>query len=210
MQPCGSRVQLQAVGSAPKRGRAAGMSRSRLRDHGSVACSQGAISSRWPRRPRRSCPGGWTRALRAAAPDAGRPAALRAARQRHARPRHRHPRAARAAAVPRAVGQPRRRRGEGPGAAPHRPRPSRSLQDPAGLGRGLRADLGGFRRAGQELRPARRARPHRHHREGDPRRARRPRRVPRRRRHLAEQLHVAGQQGPGHGRLHGAAASPTP
>ena len=29
--------------------------------------------------------------------------------------------------------------------------------------------------------------------------------VPRRRRHLAEQLHVHAHQGPGHGRLHGAA-----
>ena len=41
-----------------------------------------------------------------------------------------------------------------------------------GSARGLRADLGGFRRAGQDLRPARRARPHRHHPQGDPRRAR--------------------------------------
>ena len=32
-----------------------------------------------------------------------------------------------------------------------------------------------------------------------------PHAVPRRRRHLAGQLHVARQQGPGHGRLHGAA-----
>ena len=74
-----------------------------------------------------------------------------------------------------------------------------------GIGRGLRADLRRLHGARQELRPDRRPRPHRHHRQDDPRRARRPRAVPRRRRHLAEQLHVARQQGPGHGRLHGAA-----
>ncbi len=48
-------------------------------------------------------------------------------------------------------------------------------------------------------------RPHRHGARRDPRRARRQGAVPRWRRHLAEQLHLDGEQGPGHGRLHGAA-----
>ena len=46
------------------------------------------------------------------------------------------------------------------------------LQHRAGARRGLCADLGGFRGAGQDLRPARRARSHRDRRQGDPRRAR--------------------------------------
>ena len=71
------------------------------------------------------------------------------------RPRHRHPRPAPAGLFPRAVDQPRRRRGArawcriSPAA-----RLLDHLQDPAGIGAGLRADLGGFRRARQELRPA--------------------------------------------------------
>ena len=58
-------------------------------------------------------PGGWTQALRAAAADAGRAAAVRTARQRHAGARHRHSRPAHADPVPRAVDQSRRRRRKG-------------------------------------------------------------------------------------------------
>ena len=150
-------------------------------------------------------PGGWTRAFAQQRLTQDELLRFDAARQRHAGARRRHSRPARARAVPRAVGQSRHRRGEGTRAACHRPGASRPLQDRARLGGGLRPHLGGFRGARQELRPARRARPHRHHPQGDPRRARRSRGFPRRRRHLAEQLHLADQQGPGHGRLHGAA-----
>ena len=142
--------------------------------------------------------------IRAAAADAGGPPFLRSTRQRHSRPPDRHSRAAHAGAVSRAFDQSRRRRRARTGAACHRARLSRSLQDPGRQRAGLCADLGGFCRARQELRPARRPRPHRDRAESHPRRARRPHRVPRRRRHLAEQLHVHAQHGPGHGRLHGA------
>ena len=81
------------------------------------------------------------------------------------------------------------------------------LQDPRRVGAPAYAlTLGGFRRARQELRPARRPRPHRDRAESDPRRARRP--------HACSSTAATPgrtatrrmrDQGPGHGRLHGAA-----
>ena len=98
----------------------------------------------------------------------GRTVALRRRRQRHARARRRHSRPACAGAVPRALDQSRHRRGEGAGATSQRQGAARPLPHCARIGGGLRAELGGFRRPGQDLRPAGRARPHRHHPQGDP------------------------------------------
>ena len=122
-----SRVPSPRDGSSIRRGVAAMISR---RDFLQLAAATAALAAgRLDARPR------------AAAADPGRAAALRCRRQCHAGSCRRHPRPARAGAVPRAVGQPRRRRGQGTGAACHRPGIARSLQDPAGLGRGLCAEL---------------------------------------------------------------------
>ncbi len=72
------------------------------------------------------------------------------ARQRHAAACRRHPRAIDAGLFPRAVGQSRRRRGEGPAAACQRRGFSQAVRHSGALGRGLRAELGGFRGAGAQ------------------------------------------------------------
>ena len=150
-------------------------------------------------------PGGRTRAFaqQRLTQDAAA-AARRPGRQRHPRSPRRPARPAQAGAVSRAVGQHRRRRRARTIAACHRPGVSRPVQDPGRLRQRLCLHRGGFRGARPNLRQARRARPDRHRAQDDPRRAPGPHPVPRRRRHLAEQLHVLAQQGPGHGRLHGA------
>ena len=87
---------------------------------------------------------------RAAASDPRRVAALRGGRQRDPRSHRRYPRPARAAPVPRARGQSRRRRSEGAGAACQRQGAARPLPDHARLGRRLRIVVGGLRGIGQE------------------------------------------------------------
>ena len=76
-------------------------------------------------------PAGWTRAFAQQRLTQDELLRLRAARQRHAGPPHRHARAAQAGAVSRAVDQSRRRRGARAAAAHHRPGVPRPLQDPS-------------------------------------------------------------------------------
>jgi len=144
--------------------------------------------------------------VRATARHPGPASAPRSAgRQRDAGPSRRPARPAQAGAVSRVVRQHRRRRGARPASARHRASVPRRVQDRARLVARLRLHRRGFFRAGADLRPDGGTGPHRDRTQAYPRRASRSHACPGRRRHLAGQLHVAREQGPGHGRLHVAA-----
>ena len=92
---------------------------------------------------------------------------LRTARQCHAAARHRPARATDAGLFPRAVEQSRRRRRQGPGAAPHRRAAYLErfgIPEKSAAAYALSAE--DFAALAQSLRPHRRARPHGHRREG--------------------------------------------
>ncbi|CAM5196923.1 hypothetical protein BTHI11S_04490 [Bosea thiooxidans] len=146
--------------------------------------------ARWGARPRsRDCP--------------GRHPALRSAGAGDDPVSGRHPRPAGAAAFPRALGQSRRGRGEGPAAASDGCRVPGPFQHGRRFARGVCPDIRRFRPARPQLWQDRQARPHRHVGQGCARRARRGRgAAARRRRHLAGRLERAPDQGPGHGRRH--------
>ncbi len=112
---------------------------------------------------------------------------------------HRLPRATHARALPRAVGEPRHRRRQGPAAAPRRQRIPEALRGQAGHARGARVHLPRLHGGGPRLRQGRWLRPHGHAGEAAPCVAP-PCAAARRRRHLAGLRHGAVDQRSGHGR----------
>ena len=88
--------------------------------------------------------GTFTRALAQQTPDRSRTAQLRRDRQRHAAACGRYSWPAYAGLFPRAVGESRRRRGEGPAATHHRQGFSEALRHSGEVGLGLCADRQGF------------------------------------------------------------------